>query len=104
MAVSNDIPRWPGFLRLRLDRLTLSLMLLATILAAGLLAPVLTPRDPNAVDMLHRMVPPVWMEGAAGPMFSEPTRSGAICCPAITLAFQIAGDALRDRMDELNNG
>ncbi|MDO5604727.1 MAG: ABC transporter permease [Paracoccus sp. (in: a-proteobacteria)] len=49
----------------RWDRLTLSLLLLGVILGLGLLAPVLAPKDPNAVDMLRRMAPPVWMEGGS---------------------------------------
>ena len=50
---------------LRFDRLTLSLGLLAVILLLGALAPVLAPHDPNKIDMLARMAPPVWMEGGS---------------------------------------
>ncbi|MHA6732371.1 ABC transporter permease [Devosia sp. A369] len=45
------------------DRLTISLGVLAFILLLGALAPVLAPHDPNRVDMLARMAPPVWMDG-----------------------------------------
>jgi peptide/nickel transport system permease protein len=48
----------PGF-----DRLTLSLGVLAIILVLGALAPFLAPHDPDKVDMLARMAPPVWMDG-----------------------------------------
>lgn len=44
-------------------RLIVSLIILGFILAMGLLAPVLAPHDPDAINMLRRMAPPVWMEG-----------------------------------------
>lgn len=50
-------------LSLRLDRLTFALLLLALIVALGIFAPVLAPQNPNHINMLARMVPPVWMEG-----------------------------------------
>lgn len=53
----------PAFFTLRLDRLTLSLATLALIILLGVLAPVLAPHDPNKIDMLARMAPPVWMDG-----------------------------------------
>lgn len=50
---------------LKADRLTISLSVLALILLAACLAPLLAPHDPNAVNMLSRMQPPVWMEGGS---------------------------------------
>lgn len=47
----------------RFDRLTISLSVLAVIVIAACLTPLLAPHDPNAVNMLARMRPPVWMEG-----------------------------------------
>lgn len=49
----------------KIDRLSLSLGLLVIIIGGGLLAPVLAPHDPNVVNMLARMRPPVWMEGGS---------------------------------------
>lgn len=51
--------------RLRINRLTVSTGLLVFIVGVALLAPLLAPHDPNAVNMLARMRPPVWMEGGS---------------------------------------
>lgn len=58
-------PARPAFLRPRFDRLTLSLGILGLILLLGVLAPILAPHDPNAINMLARMAPPVWMDGGS---------------------------------------
>lgn len=44
-------------------RLHLATTMLLFILAAGALAPWLSPHDPNAVDLLHRAAPPAWLAG-----------------------------------------
>jgi len=62
-ALSTTI--WQRLLLPRIDRLHGSLALLAIIIGAALLAPILAPHDPNAVNMLARMRPPVWMEGGS---------------------------------------
>jgi len=51
------------FTKPQIGRLHVSLALLALIIGAALLAPILAPHDPNAVNMLARMRPPVWIEG-----------------------------------------
>lgn len=58
MAATELLPHLP---RLRPDRLTLSVAALALILAAGALAPWISPHDPDAVDLMHRIAPPVWL-------------------------------------------
>jgi ABC-type dipeptide/oligopeptide/nickel transport system permease subunit len=40
-------------------------LLLLAIVASAIWAPWLSPHDPLAVDIRHRLVPPVWMEGGA---------------------------------------
>ncbi len=49
--------------RLRADTLTLAGSGLALIVLLGLAAPLIAPHDPNAVNMLARIAPPVWMDG-----------------------------------------
>lgn len=44
------------------DRLVLSLGLLALMVLAGTLAPLLAPHDPDTTNLMKRMAPPVWME------------------------------------------
>src|SRR5207247_2318285 len=34
--------------------------ILGVLLLVGLLAPVVAPHDPNALDLLHRLAPPSW--------------------------------------------
>lgn len=51
-----------GKTRLRADVLTLSSAGLALIILLGVLASVIAPHDPNAIDMLARSSPPVWYE------------------------------------------
>ncbi|MEM0936582.1 MAG: ABC transporter permease [Pseudomonadota bacterium] len=57
----------PTARRLRPDLLTLSAAGLLTIIALGLLAPLIAPHDPNATNLLARSQPPVWMEGGTWP-------------------------------------
>ena len=52
-------------LGLRRDKLTLSALGLATIILLGVLAPVIAPHDPDAVDLLARSRPPVWLDGGS---------------------------------------
>lgn len=48
---------------LRVDALTVSIAGLLLIIALGVLAPLISPHDPNATNLLARSQPPVWMEG-----------------------------------------
>lgn len=48
--------------RLLRDPLALSVAGLVLIVALGLLAPLISPYDPNAVNLLNRAAPPVWLE------------------------------------------
>jgi peptide/nickel transport system permease protein len=47
------------------DKLTLSAFGLATIILLGVMAPLIAPYDPDAVDLLARSRPPVWLEGGS---------------------------------------
>lgn len=40
-------------------------VVMLAIVAAAVLAPWVSPHDPLAVDIRHRLAPPVWMEGGA---------------------------------------
>ncbi len=40
-------------------------LVLLAIVAAAVLAPLVTPHDPLAVDIRHRLAPPAWMDGGA---------------------------------------
>jgi peptide/nickel transport system permease protein len=40
-------------------------LIVGIVLVAGLLAPYIAPHDPFAQDLMHRMVPPEWMDGGA---------------------------------------
>lgn len=51
--------------RLRPGRLSLSLAGLGIILLLGVLAPWIAPHDPDAIDLLARLRPPVWMAGGS---------------------------------------
>lgn len=62
-APGPAIKRPRSVFALGFDRLTISLAVLGVILLLGALAPVLAPHDPNKVDMLARMAPPVWLDG-----------------------------------------
>lgn len=62
-AALRAVKRPRSIFALGFDRLTISLGVLAFILLLGALAPVLAPHDPNSVDMLARMAPPVWLDG-----------------------------------------
>jgi peptide/nickel transport system permease protein len=42
----------------------LGVILLLAILAAAVLAPLLTPHDPYEQDLANRLVPPFWLEGS----------------------------------------
>ncbi len=53
-------PRW-----MRHSGLTAGMVILATIVLMGLLAPLLAPHDPYEQDLLARIVPPVWYEGGS---------------------------------------
>ena len=62
-----------------------ALVLLVVILSA-LLAPWISPHDPLAVDIRHRLAPPVWMAGGTTSTPSTrpwgPTRWAATCSHA----------------------
>ena len=45
--------------------LHLSGLALALIIALGFLAPLIAPYDPNAVNLLARLKPPVWLDGGS---------------------------------------
>lgn len=47
------------------DRLTLAVAFLFSIIAMGIFAPFVAPYDPNYVNLMVRMAPPVWMEGGS---------------------------------------
>lgn len=59
-ALPRVLPRWRkhgGFL--------FGCTILALFALAAILAPVLTPHDPYAQDLMSRMQPPIWMEGGS---------------------------------------
>ncbi len=45
--------------------LHLSGLALALIIALGFMAPLIAPYDPNAVNLLNRLKPPVWLDGGS---------------------------------------
>ena len=51
--------------RLNADTLTLAGAGLALIILLGVSAPWIAPYDPNAVNMLARIAPPVWLDGGS---------------------------------------
>nr|WP_321525718.1 ABC transporter permease [uncultured Cohaesibacter sp.] len=48
--------------RFRFDRLTLSAGALLFIILLGVLAPLIAPHNPDAVNLIHRNTPPIWYE------------------------------------------
>ena len=56
-----------------------SLIVLAAVTAAAILAPMLSPADPLRNDLLERLTPPMWSAEAAPPIPSAPTPSAATC-------------------------
>lgn len=46
-----------------LNRLNLAGAVLALIIIAGMAAPWISPHDPDAIDLLHRSAPPMWLSG-----------------------------------------
>lgn len=59
MARASPLPTAP---RERL--LPTSLAALALVLLAGLFAPILSPHDPNATNLLNGLEPPIWLGGS----------------------------------------
>lgn len=49
--------------KFRFDLLTLSISGLLFIIILGILAPLISPHDPNATNLMARSQPPVWMAG-----------------------------------------
>ena len=47
---------------LRHRGLVIGVVLVGAVIAVALLAPLLSPHDPYAQDLVRRLVPPIWME------------------------------------------
>lgn len=55
----TNLPLW-----IRNPRSMIGLILLGLIVGAALLAPVLSPFDPNEQDLINTLLPPFWVDGA----------------------------------------
>jgi peptide/nickel transport system permease protein len=44
-------------------QITVGLVLVVPIVLVAILAPLLAPHDPNAIDLAHRLAPPAWSAG-----------------------------------------
>jgi peptide/nickel transport system permease protein len=66
MSMSVSVPA-PRSLRLPIRHLAtaLGVLIVGTVLVAGVLAPYLAPHDPFAQDLMQRMIPPQWMDGGS---------------------------------------
>lgn len=73
-------PTLRRLLRLRWGLAASGILLL--IVASAALAPWISPHDPLAVNIRHRLAPPAWMEGAASRTSWAPTRSAVTCSRA----------------------
>ncbi len=74
--------------------LHLSGLALALIIALGLMAPLIAPYDPNAVNLLNRLKPPFWLEGGswANPLGTDSIGRDLLsrCLYGIRTSFGIA--------------
>jgi len=64
IAVGAGHAGWQRLLRLRWGIAASGILLL--IIASAALAPFISPHDPLAVNVRHRLAPPAWMEGGTG--------------------------------------
>ena len=74
--------------------LHLSGLALALIIALGFMAPLIAPHDPNAVNLLARLKPPVWLDGGswANPLGTDSIGRDLLtrCLYGIRTSFGIA--------------
>ena len=78
---------------LRCDTLTLSTFALAAIILSGILAPSIAPYDPDAVNLLMRSKPPIWLGGEWAYPFGTDTIGRDLlsrCLYGIRTSFGIA--------------
>ena len=74
--------------------LHVSALALALIIALGVMAPLIAPYDPNAVNLLARLKPPVWLDGGswANPLGTDSIGRDLLtrCLYGIRTSFGIA--------------